>query len=189
MPANPSTELLTLGKGALYLAEFSGGSPGTYRDLGNSPSVAVEIAIEVLDHFSSRSGSKEKDKQAVVQRGYKVNFDLDEKSKLNLALLTSGTLSGNTIQALTDAGTSKEFALRFVSDNPEGPNDRWEFWKGKIRARGEVSLIGEEWMTMPFVFDGLKDAVNQASSPWFNIYYSTTTTTTTSSTTTTTTAP
>jgi len=177
MPSSPSTELYTLGKGVLYIAEFSGGTHGAFEDLGNAPMVQVGIAKEKLPHFSSRSGTKEKDKIVTVERSYLVNFDLDEISKQNLTRFVSGTRSGQHIQALTDAGVAKEYALRFVADNPEGDNARWEFHKGVLSARGEVNLIGEEWMNLPFVFEGLADRVNEASSPFFDIYQSTTTST------------
>ena len=90
--------------------------------------------------------------------------------------------------ALTDAGCSAEYALRFVSDNPVGQNSRWEFWKGTLRNRGEINLIGEEWMQMPLVFEGLVDRVNHASSPFFDIYLSTTTSTSSTASTTSTTS-
>jgi len=174
---SPSTALYTLGKGILYAAEWSGGSAGEYFDLGNAPEVRAELVTEMLDHYSSRSGIRNKDKQVLLERGYRVNFSLDEMAQKNLSLFVMGTIDGNTVHGLSDAGTSKEFALKFVSDNPEGPNRTWEFWRCKIKPNGESSLIGDEWMTLPYIAEGLSDTTNHASSPFFDVTEATTTTT------------
>lgn len=183
-PTNPSTELYTLGKGVISIAEWSGGSASEYSDVGNAPEFNVEITIEELNHFSSRSGARSKDKTATLEKGYKINFSLDEKSEGNLARFLMGTLDGHTIHALT--ATGKEYAIKFKADNPEGPNDTWEFWKCKLRPAGAVALIGEEWMTLSHSGEGLSDVANHPESPYFDVTGTSTTTTTTSSTTTTT---
>ena len=62
---SPSTTLYQLGKGIVYIAEWSGATPpdpGDYEDVGNSPRFEVEVSEEKLDHFSSRSGVRLKDK-------------------------------------------------------------------------------------------------------------------------------
>ena len=186
MPESPSTELLTLGKGIVSVAEWSGGAPGTFRDVGNAPEFNVELVVETLDHFSSRSGARKKDKQAIIERGYKLAWNLDEMGKKNLEMYVMGTISGRTLHGLSDAGVAREYAVRFVSDNPEGPDARWEFWKCKIKPGGAVSLISDEWMGLPFAAEGLADDTLHASSPYFDVMYSTTTTTSSTTTTTTT---
>lgn len=183
-PTSPSTELYTLGRGVLYIAEFSGGVPGAYADAGNCPEFNFEIKIEELAHFSRRSGTREKDKIAVLEKGYTCNFSLDEIGDANLARAIMGTISGSRIYGMADV--SKEYALRFKQDNPEGPNRVYEFWRCKIRLNGAQGLISDDWMTLPHVAEGMKDQVNHSESPWFDVYNTTTTSTTT---TTTTTAP
>jgi len=173
-PASPSTELYTLGKGTLWLAEWSGGSAGEYEDVGNCPSMEVEITIEKLDHYSSRSGVKNKDKTVVIERGYKVNFNLDEKSNKNLALFLMGNVDGNTVHALTS--TTKEYAIKFKADNAAGPNDIWEFWKAGISPGGAAPLITDDWLSFSYVAEGLADVANHASSPYFDVTATTTTT-------------
>jgi hypothetical protein len=182
-PENPNTELYTLGKGVLQIAEWSGGAPGEYRDVGNSPKFEAEIAVEKLSHYSSRSGAKSKDKTATIERGYTINFDLDEKSAKNLAMFLMGEQDGNTVHALTQ--TDAEYAVKFKADNPVGPNDIWEFWRCNISPGGAVSLIGDEWLTMSYTGEGLSDVANHPSSPYFDVTGTTTTTTTSSTTTTT----
>ena len=179
-PLNPSTELYTLGKGVLWIAEWSGGSPGAYADVGNCPKMEVEITVEKLDHFSSRSGAKNKDKSVVIERGYKVNFDLDEKSNKNLAMFLLGSQVGNTVRALTN--TTKEYAIKFKADNAAGPNDKWEFWKSSISPSGNASLITDDWMKFSYIAEGLADIAMHASSPYFDVTGTTTTSTTTTTT-------
>jgi hypothetical protein len=181
-PISPSTELYTIGKGVFWIAEWSGGTPGAYADVGNCPKMEVEVTVETLDHFSSRSGAKNKDKSVVIERGYKVNFDLDEMARKNLAIFLMGSQDGNTVHALTN--TTKEYALKFKADNAAGPNDIWEFWKCSIKPSGATGLITEDWRTLSFVAEGLADVANHPESPYFDVTGTTTTSTTTTTTTT-----
>jgi hypothetical protein len=183
--SNPSSELYTLGRGVLSIATFTGGAPGAYEDAGNCTEFNFELTIEELPHYTKRSGLREKDKIVVLEAGYTCNFALDEMSDANLVRAFMGTQEGRRIHGLSNV--SQEYALRFKQDNPEGPNRIYEFWRGKLRLNGAQGLIADEWMTLPHVFEGLKDTTNHAESPWFDIYNTTTTTTTTSSSSTTTT--
>jgi hypothetical protein len=180
MPAvSPSTTLYTLGKGVLSIGEWSGATPpGAYTDVGNAPRFEVEVTEEVLDHYSSRSGTRVKDEQVVLETGYTLSFDLDEISILNLKTYLKGTLAGaNVIQANQALG--REHALKFVSDNPTGPNETWEFWRCRLAPGGPFSLISDDWALLSFTGEGLADRDNHASSPFFNVTFATTTTTTT----------
>ena len=166
-----STENLTNGKGILSIGVWSGITPpGSYDDMGNAPSISVEPGTERLPHFSSRSDFRLKDKNPIVQTDYTITFDLDEIAAVNLNKFLMGTLSGNIIFGLQ--GTNLEYALKFVSDNPIGPNQTWEFWKCTLSPNGAMQLIGEEWMVMSFTAEGLADTANHATSPCFTVTYS-----------------
>lgn len=186
MPQPPSTNNYAIGKGVLSVALWSGGVVGAFSDMGNAPVVEAEPIIERLPHLSSRSGLRVKDKNPVVQTEYMITFDLDEMAAANLNRFLLGNLSGNTISALQNA--DQEFALRFVSDNPIGPNSTWNFHKCTLSPNGPVSLIGEEWMAMSFTGEGLADVAGNPSSPYITVTVETTTTSTTTTTTTTTTS-
>jgi hypothetical protein len=178
MPASsPSTTLYTLGKGIVSIAAWSGTTPpGTLDDVGNCPRFEVEVTEETLDHYSSRSGTRVKDKQVVIETGYTLNFDLDEFSVANLAMFLKGTITGNVIYASTVLDS--EYAVSFASDNPAGPNETWEFHRCKLRPGGNLNLISDEWALMSFTGEGLADTVNNATSPYFTVTFATTTTTT-----------
>jgi hypothetical protein len=181
LTSSPSTLLYQLGKGILSIGLWSGATPpASYTDVGNCPRLEVEVTEERLAHFSSRSGTRVKDKEVVLETGYNVNFDLDEFSLANLAMFLKGTISGNVI--LANTVLDQEYALRFDSDNPAGPNERWEFHRCTLAPGGTLSLIGDEWAKMSFAAAGLADVANHSTSPYFTVELMTTTSTTTTTT-------
>ena len=91
---SPNTGNYTLGKGVVYL-DNKNMTTGVYdgeRDLGNAPAFTFNIALEKLEHFSSRGGLKAKDKEIISQITPSVRFSLDEINKENLAMLTLGSV-------------------------------------------------------------------------------------------------
>lgn len=179
MPASPhSTTLYTLGRGIVSIEAWSGATPpGSLADVGNSPRFESEVTEEKLDHYSSRSGTRVKDKSVVLETGYTINFDLDEFAVSNLAMFLMGSVSGNVISANVEL--DKEYAVRFVSDNPSGPNETWDFHRVKLSPGGALNLISDEWSLMTFAGEGLADVANNPTSPYFTVTFATTTTTTT----------
>jgi hypothetical protein len=175
-----STDNYAIGKGILYIGEWDGTTPptdpGDFEDMGNASSIEVEPTVERLAHYSSRTGFRTKDKNPIIQSDYNVNFELDEMAAVNVNRFLMGTLSGtNVIQALQAADA--EFSLKFVSDNPLGPNQTWKFHRLTLAPNGALQLIGEEWMIMSFTGEGLSDVANNSASPYFTVTYVTTTTT------------
>ena len=89
MSLSPSTDNYTLGKGVVFFNQKN--AAGVYlgeRDLGNAPAFTFNVALEKLEHFSSRGGLKAKDKEIISQITPGLAFTLDEVNKDNLALLT-----------------------------------------------------------------------------------------------------
>ncbi|WP_028320380.1 hypothetical protein [Desulfatiglans anilini] len=167
---SPSTELYTIGKGIMYMADWDGATPpdeGDLGDVGNCPELGLELSVEEKEHYSSRSGAKNLDKSTTIQKGYKLNFSLDEMATKNLERFLMGTAVGDKIAGLTN--TQREVWIRFISDNAEGPNRQWDFWRVKLRPNGAGSLIGEEWMTLPHAGEGLSDVANHPTSPFFDV--------------------
>jgi hypothetical protein len=177
---SPSTQLYSLGKGILSIGEWNGDAPpvdpGEYVDVGNCPRFECEVTEEKLDHFSSRSGTRLKDKVVILETAYSLTFDLDEKSIYNLQMFLKATLSGSNV-LLANMALSKEYALKFVSDNPAGVNEKWEFWKCQLSPGGSFNLISDEWSLMTFAGEGLADTANNPQSAFFTVTVATTTTT------------
>lgn len=182
-----STTLYTLGRGILHIAEWDEDTPPTdpsdYHDMGNVPRLDVEVTEETLEHPNYRSGIKNIDKEITLESGYTVTFDTEEFSLRNLTAYLRATSSGARLMA--GMALSKEYALKFVSNNAAGPNQTWKFWKVKLTPAGALGLISDEWNKMAFTGKGLSDSPNHSDSHFFDVVYVTTTTTAAPTTTTT----
>lgn len=179
-----STNNYTISRGILSIAEWSNGVIGSYSDMGNCPMAEVELTIERLPHYSSREGYRVKDANPAISNEYVLRFDLDEMAAVNLNRFLMGTLTGGNIIYAMQA-TNTQYALRFVENNPTGPNKTWNFWKATLSPNGAQQLVGDgtAWAIMSFSAEGLADTDGHATSPYFTITYATTTTTTTTTTT------
>lgn len=169
MGASPQN--YTLGKGILYIAKYSEAAKvaeADYTDIGNCSQLNVSSTQEKLEHFSSRGGINKKDKEVTTQTGYTVTPTTDEITKENLALFLAGELMPNgEVRALTNTG--QEYTLKYVSDNPAGPQYVWEFHRVKITGSGDAALIGTDWMTLPLTCEGLADDLWHPLSPFFTM--------------------
>lgn len=188
MPNPHSTQNYTVLKGIFSIAEFTGGAPGAYFDMGNAVTAEYEPVLERLPHYSNRSGFRVKDANPVISTEYNLRITLDEFAAVNLKKFLMGAQQGLDILMLQD--TDREYAVRFVEDNPRGPNKTWNFWKGTIGPNGPLQLVGDgtEWATMEMLYEGLADTANHPSDPYGKVTFaggetSTTTTTTTTTTT------
>ena len=65
--------------------------------------------------------------------------------------------------------TQVEGFFRFVSDNPAGGQQELQIWRLSLTPSGDTGLIGEDWSTLGFSGEILKDATNHADSPYMNI--------------------
>jgi len=95
-----------------------------------------------------------------------------------LQMFLKATLSGGNV-LFANTALENEYAVKFVSDNAAGPEEKWEFWRVKLSPGGAFGLISEEWATMEFTGEGLADTANHPTSPYFTVTFNTTTTTTT----------
>lgn len=185
IPISPNTGLHSLGRGVLSIAEWSGGSLGSYVDVGNCNNFDVEVTEKVLNHYSTRSGVRIKNRSVVLETGYNVSFVLGEVSIKNLKMFLHA--SGSSRVLMASQLTDQEYGLKFVSDNPIGPNETWELWRVRFSPGSAFNLISDEWSKLTFKGEGLDDAAQHPTSPLFTVSFATTTSTTTSTSTTTTT--
>lgn len=89
-----SPENYTLGKGIVYFnrRDLTTGLYTGERDLGNAPAFSFNVALEKMEHFSSRGGLKAKDKSIISQITPACAFTLDEITAENLSMLTLGDI-------------------------------------------------------------------------------------------------
>ena len=160
----PSTDNYTLGRGKLYFTPKGGAE----MDLGNAPALTANVSIDWLEHFSSRSGLKTRDKRVPLQLTPTLSFTLDEPVANNLNLLFLGTNTAGTIAAFTNPTT--EGQLRFVSDNPLGVQLELTAWEVSLSPDGDVGLISDSWMEIKFKADVLKSSdPAKSASPYMDI--------------------
>lgn len=65
--------------------------------------------------------------------------------------------------------TTIEGFMRFVSDNPIGTQQELQIWSVSLTPSGDTAMIGDDWSTLSFTGEILKDEENHASSPYFEI--------------------
>ena len=65
--------------------------------------------------------------------------------------------------------TQVEGFLRFVSGNPAGGQRELRIWRVSLTPTGDTALIGEDWATLGFTGEILKDEVGHPESPYFDI--------------------
>lgn len=103
----------------------------------------------------------------------------NEMGRLFIPTTTTMTLTALTIHyVLKDANwnvvnglqtTAIEGLLRYVSDNPEGPNMEIRMWKVSLTPDGDTAFIGDDWSTMSFTGEILKDATGHPANPYLEV--------------------
>lgn len=73
----------------------------------------------------------------------------------------------NKIKAISD--TTIEGFLRFVSDNPVGTQQELQIWRVSLTPSGDTAMIGDDWATLSFAGEILKDEAGHPDSPYFDI--------------------
>lgn len=83
----------TLGRGELYFNKFSEGTMTGIgeRYFGNTPEINTTVESEMLDHFNSDRGVREKDASVVLQTNRTGTFTTDHISPENIALFYFGS--------------------------------------------------------------------------------------------------
>ncbi len=67
------------------------------------------------------------------------------------------------------ANTSLEGMVRFVSDNPEGNQMELRCWKVSLQPDGDTAFIGDDWATLGFTGEILKDQTSHPTAPYMQI--------------------
>ena len=86
----------TLGRGKVFFARFTDedtATPGPFRYVGNTPEFNIGVEEEVLDHYSSDGGIREKDDFIELELNRTITMTCDSINIDNLALFFYGTAS------------------------------------------------------------------------------------------------
>ena len=145
MPAAPSIDNYYIGKGVLTWTPDG----GTERDLGNTPEFEFTPELEALDHFSSRSGIRSKDRSVTLSKSATVRLVMEEWTPENLQL----ALMGDT--PAPNADTNMEFNLLaqdeirgqlvFTGANSVGPQVTITLPLVAFRPSSSISPLSDEW--------------------------------------------
>lgn len=123
----------TLGRGEIFFGRFSAGTlvPIGERYLGNTPELNLSLEPEMLDHFNSDRGIREKDDSVTLQINRTGTVITDNIDPENLAVLFMGDKSVQAQAAtpvvaeavVTGAVKDMWYQLGTSSTNPSGVRD------------------------------------------------------------------
>ncbi len=145
MGTSPDVLNYYIGKGTVSI-KLDG--EGAFRNIGNVPTLELTPEIERLDHFSSQSGIKTKDRSVITETGGTLRIVLDEYTAANLQLALVGAIDPNSagddeIDILSLA--ELKGAVRFVGANDIGQQVDISLLSVDFSAGSSVNLISDEW--------------------------------------------
>lgn len=90
----------------------------------------------------------------------------DSKGLLVTLTARAGARTVEEVRGLTQV--SVKGALKFISSNPanDGQKAEYTFHQVTLKADGDISLIGDDWTTMPFTCKAERNAAADADSPY-----------------------
>lgn len=145
MPTSPNVLNYFIGKGNLYFTPAG----GEERHLGNAPEVEITPEIERLDHFSSMTGIRSKDRSVILEKSMTIRMVLEEMTVENVRLmLLGGTATLNSagnaeFEMFTENAITG--ALRFAGSNSVGNQVNITMPSVSFTPSGSLSLISDEW--------------------------------------------
>jgi len=141
----PDTDNYQVGKG---IVSFKPEGATEFVDLGNVAELEYTPDIQKLDHFSSRTGVKTKDRSIVQTRSGELRVLMEELTAHNMAMLLLGivdpaAVGGTSIDIF--AVDSVKGEIKFVATNDVGP--RWDlnFFNVEFVPSGSFNPISDEW--------------------------------------------
>lgn len=157
---SPSTGNLAVGKG---IVSFQKTGDSEYRDVGEVKEFEVTLAIDQLDHFTQRSGVKEKDFTVVLSRGGTARMIMEEWTPENIAVMMMGNVDinavGGPILTIMDEDAT-EGKLRFVGTNEVGPKYTLILDRVRFIPSSSLNMISDDWAPLEVTGEILKSEVS-----------------------------
>ena len=161
MPLSPSTDNYYVGKGKI---SFKAVGEATFRDVGNVSSLETAPNLTTLEHFSSRSGVKTKDKEVVTEKKLTVTMVMDEWTAENLAMALLGDIStdtdGNKVIDIFSRN-SFEGELKYEGANEVGPQMDIDLFRVVFKPGKSLNPISDEWGNIEVEGEALADALGK----------------------------
>jgi hypothetical protein len=136
-----STDNYYIGKGVVSIKHVG---TSVWVDLGNVPEIEFTPELETLEHFSSRAGTRTKDKTVVIEKKGTLRIVLEEWTIENLLLAVIGTENSDGTIQIFDTN-AVECQVRFVGANEVGNTFTWLFNKVEFIPSAGIGLISDEW--------------------------------------------
>jgi hypothetical protein len=122
------------------ILRFKKEGSGTYVDLGNAPEIELSLTVDKLEHFSSRTGTKTKDKVIVRQKSGTIRMVLEEITADNLALWAlDSTYTSGAVNIFSS--NSIEGSILVTGTNEVGKQFEWELLSVSLNPSTSVNLI------------------------------------------------
>ena len=145
MPVSPSTDNYYVGKGKI---SFKPTGASTFRDVGNVTELETTPNLTTLEHFSSREGVKQKDKEVITEKKLTVRMVMDEWTADNLAMALLGDVSvdgsGNKVIDIFSSN-SFEGEFKYEGTNEIGPQMDIDLFKVAFKPGKSLNPISDEW--------------------------------------------
>jgi hypothetical protein len=154
---SPDIRNYTVGKG---IVSFQKNGSGSFRDIGNCPGFEFTPSVEKLDHFSSRTGVKKKDRSVTVSTEGELKITMEEFSPENMALALMGDVDvDSTGRAQIEILSLGEITgkVKFVGTNDIGQQYTWLFTNVSFTPSSTLSPLSDEWGTIEITGETLAD--------------------------------
>lgn len=157
---SPNPLLYFVGKG---ICSFKKTGAADFRDVGNVPEAEFTPTIEKLEHFSSRTGTKKKDRVVVQQQGGTIRWVMEEITAENLVLAVMGgepevdTAGDKVISILSVGQITGQW--KFIGTNDVGQQIDVLLNNISVVPEAGVNLISDEWGRIEITADVLADDV------------------------------
>lgn len=151
-PATAVVETVTAAKrGRIYQLGATESNPAGVRNVTN---VVVKKGAGFTTTVAAANNY-----EVDAERG-RVYIESDSADIDGVDIQITYDVQASTRERIVSGSSSIYGALRFVADNPKGPNRDYFFPYVKLAPDGDYNLKGDEWQTMGFTFEVLKKASN-----------------------------
>lgn len=133
---------------------------GSYVDMGNAPTFEWTPNLTTLDHFSSRAGTKSKDKTIIIEKTGTVKVVLDEWTLANLAIALLDDSYSGTGAIDIFAGVAVTGSIKCVGTNDVGSQFTIELLNVSVKPAGSLGFITDGWGQIEIDCDVAVDATS-----------------------------
>ena len=151
---SPNILNYTVGKGRVQI-RVSGET--NFRDIGNCPEFEFTPTIEKLEHFSSQTGVKSKDRTIVLSKAGTLRVVMEELTAENMRIALLGNAiseqSGGDQEIEIFGASSITTEVKFIGTNDIGP--KWEYYFRQVDfiPSSSINLISDEWLGVEITGD------------------------------------